>query len=285
MTSKGQAASLTATVTPDNAANKNITWSSSNLSVATVVDGTVTAVANGTADITATAADGSGVSAKCSVTVRVPNNITTISLEGGKSKILSIWNEDYTEDIDVSKVTFEYNNSNGIIDILGCGVTPSESTHITIKALRGGSICVKANYNGRVLKQWNVQVTSDWQEYLGYVSWRHTVESRIWTDGMSLKDKMDAARDFIKTNYDYKNGSGAAVYVYNDKTLDCHSATEIMGDFAKDAKTQVKYGSTATGSYYDYLYEAKNAGGHTFNGILIDGKWEMYDAQPPVSRS
>ena len=102
---------------------------------------------------------------------------------------------------------------------------------------------------------------------------------------MSLKDKMDAARDFIKTNYDYKNGSGAAVYVYNDKTLDCHSATEIMGDFAKDAQTQVKYGSTATGSYYDYLYEAKNAGGHTFNGILIDGKWEMYDAQPPVSRS
>lgn len=286
MTSKGQTASLTATVNPANAANKSLTWSSSNSSVVTVnANGTVTAIANGTADITATAADGSGVSAKCSVTVRVPNNITTISLKGGKSKILSIWNEDYTEDIDVSKVTFEYNNSNGIIDILGFDVTPSESTNITIKALRGGSICVKANYNGRVLKQWNVQVTSDWQEYLGYVSWRHTVESRIWTDGMSLKDKMDAARDFIKTNYDYKNGSGAAVYVYNDKTLDCHSATEIMGDFAKDAKTQVKYGSTATGSYYDYLYEAKNAGGHTFNGILIDGKWEMYDAQPPVSRS
>ena len=279
MTLKGQTASLTATVTPDNAANKNITWSSSNSSVATVVDGTVTAVTNGTADITATAADGSGVSAKCSVTVRVPNNITTISLEGGKSKILSIWNEDYVEDIDVSKVTFEYNNSNGIIDILGCGVTPSESTHITIKALRGGSICVKANYNGRVLRQWNIQVTSDWQEYLGYVSWRHTVESKIWTDGMSLKDKMDAARDFIKTNYDYKNGSGAAVYVYNDKTLDCHSATEIMGDFAKDAGANVKYSNTTTGLYYDYFADSK-AGRHTFNVIFIDGAWAPYDASP-----
>ena len=280
MTANGQTASLTATVNPDNAANKNITWSSSDSSIATVnANGTVTAIANGTADITATAADGSGVSAKCSVTVRVPNNITTISLEGGKSKILSIWNEDYTEDIDVSKVTFEYNNSNGIIDILGCGVTPSESTHITIKALRGGSICVKANYNGRVLKQWNVQVTSDWQEYLGYVSWRHTVESRIWTDGMSLKDKMDAARDFIKTNYDYKNGSGAAVYVYNDKTLDCHSATEIMGDFAKDAGANVKYSNTTTGLYYDYFADSK-AGRHTFNVIFIDGAWAPYDASP-----
>ena len=38
MTANGQTASLTATVTPDNAANKNITWSSSNSSVATVVD-------------------------------------------------------------------------------------------------------------------------------------------------------------------------------------------------------------------------------------------------------
>ena len=59
MTSKGQTVSLTATVNPGNAANKSITWSSSNSSIATVsANGTVTAVTNGTADITATAADG-----------------------------------------------------------------------------------------------------------------------------------------------------------------------------------------------------------------------------------
>ena len=86
MTANGQTASLTATVNPDNAANKSITWSSSNSSVVTVVNGTVTAIANGTADITATAADGSGVSANCSVTVRVPNNVRNITLEGGKAK-------------------------------------------------------------------------------------------------------------------------------------------------------------------------------------------------------
>ena len=283
MTSKGQTASLTATVTPDNAANKNITWSSSNSSVVTVVDGTVTAVANGTADITATAADGSGVSAKCSVTVRVPNNVRNITLEGGKSKTIGPDIDDF-DNIDFKQVTFDIKNDNKSIEIAGFNAT-EYAAGVTIEGLRKGYAIIIAKYNGAVLLTYNVTIASDWQEYLGYVSWRHTVESRIWTDGMSLKDKMDAARDFIKTNYDYKNGSGAAVYVYNDKTLDCHSATEIMSDFAKDAKTQVKYGSTATGSYYDYLYEAKNAGGHTFNGILIDGKWEMYDAQPPVSRS
>lgn len=60
---------LTATVTPDNATNKNVTWKSSNTSVATVsADGTVTAKNAGTATITVTTADG-GKTATCTVTV------------------------------------------------------------------------------------------------------------------------------------------------------------------------------------------------------------------------
>ena len=59
---------LTATVEPDNATNKNVTWSSNNPSVATVNNGVVTAVAPGTAAITATTADG-GKTAACTVTV------------------------------------------------------------------------------------------------------------------------------------------------------------------------------------------------------------------------
>ena len=60
---------LTATVTPDNATNKNVTWKSSNTSVATVsADGTVTAMKAGTATITVTTADG-GKTATCTVTV------------------------------------------------------------------------------------------------------------------------------------------------------------------------------------------------------------------------
>ena len=61
---------LTATVTPDNATNKDVTWTSSNPSAATVnQNGVVTAVAPGTAVITATAADGNGANATCTVTV------------------------------------------------------------------------------------------------------------------------------------------------------------------------------------------------------------------------
>ena len=68
--SVGNSEKLTATVTPENAANKALTWASSDEDVATVApDGTVTAVKAGAATITATAADGSGKSAVCKVTV------------------------------------------------------------------------------------------------------------------------------------------------------------------------------------------------------------------------
>ena len=64
----GQSETLAATVTPDTATNKNVTWSSDRTEVATVEDGTVKAVGAGTAIITVTTADG-GKTATCTVTV------------------------------------------------------------------------------------------------------------------------------------------------------------------------------------------------------------------------
>ena len=66
---EGQSVNLSATIFPDNASNKNVNWTSSNNNVAKVNHGVVTAVARGYARITATAADGSGKSASCSVTI------------------------------------------------------------------------------------------------------------------------------------------------------------------------------------------------------------------------
>lgn len=65
----GKTTKLTATVAPDNATNKAVTYKSSDENIATVAsDGTVTAVAVGTANITATTVDG-GSTASCAVTV------------------------------------------------------------------------------------------------------------------------------------------------------------------------------------------------------------------------
>lgn len=68
----GDTVTITATITPSNATNKGIVWTSSDETVATVNGGIVTGVGNGTAVITAKTVDG-GFTATCSVTSTVVN--------------------------------------------------------------------------------------------------------------------------------------------------------------------------------------------------------------------
>ncbi len=65
----GDTLTLHATVSPDNADNKSVTWKSDNTTVADVADGVVTAKAAGNANITVTTADG-GFTASCAITVK-----------------------------------------------------------------------------------------------------------------------------------------------------------------------------------------------------------------------
>jgi len=87
----GETAKLTPTVTPENATDKSVTWSSSAATVATVEgDGTVTAVKVGTATITVKTTDG-GKTATCKVTVKpvqvtgVTVSPTTLKIKEGKT--------------------------------------------------------------------------------------------------------------------------------------------------------------------------------------------------------
>ena len=64
----GDTVTLVATITPSNATNKNVTWSSDNTNVATVNNGVVRAVGEGKANITVTTVDGNKT-AVCEITV------------------------------------------------------------------------------------------------------------------------------------------------------------------------------------------------------------------------
>ena len=80
-TAISQTATLTATVLPNNATNKNVTWSSSNIDAVTVNgNGVVTAVAYGTATITAKTTDGTNLSVACEVTVDIPIPVITTDI-------------------------------------------------------------------------------------------------------------------------------------------------------------------------------------------------------------
>ena len=76
----GKTATLTATINPSNATNKNVSWTSSAEGVATVANGVVTAIAEGNATITVTTEDGSHI-ATCDVTVTAASPEKTITFK------------------------------------------------------------------------------------------------------------------------------------------------------------------------------------------------------------
>ncbi len=87
---EGASETLTAAVSPENAANKNVTWESSNTDIATVsAEGVVTAAVQGSCTITVTTEDG-GFTAQCEVTVTeqtlIESSVYTIERDSGYIK-------------------------------------------------------------------------------------------------------------------------------------------------------------------------------------------------------
>lgn len=208
--------------------------------------------------------------------------VEDVTIAGNESEILSVWYDEVSTPVDFSKVEYEYQDKNDTFGVLGVKRNSKQYIKMTINGQKRGAVKVFAKYNGKVIKSWNVTVTSDWQEYLGYVSWRKGVESQIWNNSMNVTKKLDAARDYIRTNFKYSNKSGSAVYAYKNKLADCITSSEMMGDFAKDLGLKVGYYNVRTGKIYDYLVESYSVSdGHICNMIMLNGQWVEYDAQPP----
>lgn len=137
---EGDNISLVANISPSNATNKSVSWSSSNSSVATVRDGYVTAHSSGTAYITARAGS---YYVNCFVTVKEKDNVKlspdrkTIS----KNQIVTIKAEGTND-----KVSWKISNPS-VAQICG-----GSETSLMIKGKNTGTTYIEATVNGKTYK-------------------------------------------------------------------------------------------------------------------------------------
>ncbi len=139
----GKTQTLVVSIIPSNATNKGVNWSSSNNNIATVSNGIVTAVAPGSAEITATTIDGNKT-ATCTVVVSAVSvsgvnlNKGSMTIETGKSERLVA--NVLPDNASNKSVTWSSSNSsvatvdsNGNVKAQSVG-----SATITVKTLDGG---------------------------------------------------------------------------------------------------------------------------------------------------
>lgn len=212
----GQTMNLTATVSPSGA-NKKVTWTSSDTSVATVGStGKVTGKKAGTATITVRTADG-GYTASCKVTVTpkrvtgVKLNKTSLSLKAGATEYLFAT---VSPSGASGKVTWTSSNpSVATVSSTGkvTGIKAGTAT-ITAKTVDGGytaacKVTVTAETISGTLKFYNhtgKQIDELYFEESGSTSWGEeylaTQNIRFWTAGkymqVPLKFTSDASLDF-----------------------------------------------------------------------------------------
>lgn len=95
---EGEKQMLTATISPSNATDKGVKWTSSDTNVATVSNGTVTAVGSGTAVITAETADGNK---KAECRVNVVKIVNDINSKFAVAKVSGITGSEVTMDVSI----------------------------------------------------------------------------------------------------------------------------------------------------------------------------------------
>jgi len=176
----GGSESLTATVSPDNATDKTVSWSSSNTSVVTVSGGKVQAVGEGTATITATAG---GKTATCSVSVsKKVIAVTSISLDNTEVEL-----------------------ENGGTLTLTATVSPDNATYKTVTWISGDENIVTVNdgvIKAIAIGTTTITAKAEDKEITCAVTVVPDQEEKIKSALMKIYDAMDGPNWMIERGWD-----------------------------------------------------------------------------------
>ena len=202
----GETQALTATVTPENATDKTVTWASSDATIATVQDGVITAQAFGTAVITAQAGE---FTAQCAVNITAEpaesvNVYMTVSDRGVLAK---------TQDGSAM-----FNRSVTVADVNSDGVLTYDEALIAAHAAYCPNGYVSAN------TEWGVSVSKLWgvdtMNCLFYLN-----DSALKNDVGNRETSVLHAGDYLVASVNKDN----TYYSDHYTTFDKRSTTAVVG--------------------------------------------------------
>lgn len=294
----GSKATLTATVTPGDATDGSITWSSSAPAVATVDNsGNVTAVSLGTAVITAKAGE---MTATCTVTVK-PIEVADVTLSKNTIKLYLGEKEKLTATVTPSNATdgtITWSSSSPSI------AKVDNSGNITAAAVGTATITAKA---GEKIAKCTVTIWEFTIYAAGYVSSSTNskmISAMLWKDETATKlssDNSAAKSVYVSDNNVYvagttlstvsaklwKNGVSAtllnssntyatSVYVYgSDVYVSGYSHSDEAILWKNSVKTVLKSGSGATASFVKTSGSNVYVGGYLYiNHRRIPAVWK-----------
>lgn len=251
-TTEGKTKLLTPTILPENATNKNLTWSSTDPDVARVdAYGMVYALSAGQTTITAKTADG-GKQASCKVTVRAENTDSSdkeiTSLKANKSSLtlevkktfslkITIKPTDATDkelSFTSSKKSVATVSSSGKIK----AVAPGKST-ITVKAKNGKKTKVNvkvipAKVTGVSAKQpANGQIKVTWKKLSGISQYQISYYD-------PKKGSYTSPKTVSKNSYTLKNCKKNATYKFKVRAKKKQDGTTYYGNYSSIIKIKVK---------------------------------------------
>ncbi|HCT92069.1 MAG TPA: hypothetical protein DF613_11940 [Lachnospiraceae bacterium] len=181
----GNTLKLNATVTPSGA-SPNLVWTSSNLSVATVEDGLVTALSDGTVVITAQTMDGSDKTASCIVSI-ADKPVTAITLN--KTSI-SLKKAGSTATLTAS-----------------CSPSSSSSPGVTWKSSNTGVVTVDSNGMLKAVKSGSARITATAKDGFGA-----SVSCTVYVGRYTIKYNLNGGKNNSKNKSYYYSSNGRTLY-------------------------------------------------------------------------
>lgn len=275
----GDTANLTATVQPVNAGNTNVVWGSSNNAVATVNNGVVTGISAGTATITATAADGSGHSANCTVTVSAPILVDSIALSKTSTELAVGSSETLTVAVaptNASNKTINWSSNNTAVATVDNGTVRAVSagTAVITAAAADGSgvsasctVTVKASAaNTFAISETAVNLTAGSTKQL-YTR----LDSADVTAGTSWSSTNTAVATVVNGKVTAKSAGSATISAIFDVGGTRYTAYSTVTVTGYAVQHQITYGNYSTFDGKNPLYFMTNDLASNFKGVAVDG--------------